>query len=477
MSNIRRPGDRVVRRRVRPTQVITIPEPRARPSVPDPRRNARYFVAGLLVVMTIGAALLTTPWASRSGESTPAIDAIFTAVSAVSVTGLVTVDTADHWNGLGQVIILILIQIGGLGFMVGASLVLRVLQRQQATLRGSLLMQEGSPTLSLREAVELSGRIVRFTFIAEAAGALLLTLRFQRDMPLSEALWNGVFHAVSAFCNAGFDICGNFASMTGYQTSIGVNVVLMALIQLGALSYIVLADISRKRRWRAFSFETKLVLSMHGTLVLVTTLLFLVAEWQESLANTPVWARPMAALFQSVSARTAGYATVGFDAVTVETLFVFIGVMFVGGASGSTAGGVKLTTIGVLSAAVLSALRGQMEPHLYGRRVGTAVIFRALSVVAVMFIAHFLVSVGLMVVEDITHHDTSPIALLFEAMSALATVGLSTGITPQLADPSKIILCLAMLLGRLGPLTAVYALQRRQHTVTYRFPATHVNLG
>jgi trk system potassium uptake protein TrkH len=477
MSSTRRPGDRVVRRRVRPTQVITVPEPRARPPVPNPRRNARYFVAGLLAVVAVGAILLTTTWTTRSGEHTPILDAAFIAVSAVSVTGLVTVDTADHWNGLGQAVILTLIQIGGLGFMVGTSLVLRVLQRQQASLRGALVLQEGAPTLSLREAVELSGRIVRFTFAAEAVGALLLTLRFSRDMPFAEALWQGVFHAVSAFCNAGFDVRGGFASMTAYQTSVWVNVVLMTLIQLGALSYIVLADINRKRRWSAFTFETKLVLTMHGGLVLVTMLLFLVAEWQEALADTPVWARPLAALFQSVTARTAGFATVGFDAVSVETLFVFIGVMFIGGASGSTAGGVKLSTMGVLAAAVLSALRGQQEPHLFGRRVGTAVIFRALSVVAVMFVAHFLVSVGLMLFEDIAHHEMTPIALLFEAMSALATVGLSTGITPQLSDPSKVVLCLAMLLGRLGPLTAVYALQRRQHAVLYRFPAAYVHMG
>jgi trk system potassium uptake protein len=354
---------------------------------------------------------------------------------------------------------------------------LRALQRAQSSLRGALLLHDGAPTLSLREAVELSGRIVRFTVIVEAIGALLLTIRFSADMPVREAVWQGVFHAISAFCNAGFDLRGGFASMSEYQTSLWMNAVLMGLIQLGALSYIVFADINRTRRWRRLTFETKLILSLHGTLVMIAAALFLAMEWSQSLAETPAWARPMTALFHSVSARTAGFATISFDSLTGFTLFLYIGIMFVGGASGSTAGGVKLATVGVVMAATLSAIRGQMEPHLFGRRIGIPVIFRALSVIAVMFTVHFAVSVGLMLVEDITHHTMSPISLMFEAMSALATVGLSTGITPDLADPSKAILCVTMLFGRLGPLTAVYALQRRQSDVRYRFPASGVNIG
>ncbi|HUG15450.1 MAG TPA: potassium transporter TrkG [Thermomicrobiales bacterium] len=454
-----------------------MPQPTARRPTPSARRNARIFVAGLLVVVCAGALLLATPWTTRSGDATPPVDAVFTAVSAVSVTGLVTVETAEHWNFGGQVVILALIQIGGLGFMVGTSLVLRVLQRSQSSLRGALLLQDGSPTLSLREAVELSGRIVRFTLVAEAMGTLFLALRFSRDMPAHDAIWQGTFHSISAFCNAGFDLRGGYESMIGYQTSLWVNAVLMTLIQLGALSFIVLADVGKSWRWRRLAFETKLVLALHGALLAVAALLFLAMEWNQALESTPAWAKPMAALFQSVSARTAGFATVGFDSVTGFTLFFYIGVMFIGGASGSTAGGVKLATAGVVFAAIQSAFRGQMEPHLFGRRVGAPVIMRALSVIVVMFAAHFVVSIGLMVVEDITHHSTSPIALMFEAMSALATVGLSTGVTPDLAVASKLILCGAMLFGRLGPLTVVYALQRRQRIVNYRFPAAQVNFG
>lgn len=477
MSTHRRPGDRVVRRRVRPTQVLTIPEPPTPARIPSARRSARIFVVGLLAVVLAGTLALASPWTTRSGDSTPHIDALFTAVSAVAVTGLVTVDTADHWNMRGQVVILALIQLGGLGFMVGASLILRVLQRTQTSLRQSMLLQDGSPALTLREAVELSGRIVRFTLIIEAIGALLLTLRFSADMPVRMALWQGTFHSISAFCNAGFDVRGRFESMTDYQTSLWVNAVLMALIQLGALSYIVFADINRARRWRRLAFETKLVLTLHGALVAGGAVMLLAVEWSNALGGTPTWAKPLTALFQSVSARTAGFATIGFDSVSGFTLFLYIGIMFIGGASGSTAGGVKLATAGVVMAATLSALRGQVEPQLFGRRVGTPVIFRALSVMCLMFVAHFLVAVSLMLIEDVTHHATSPQALMFEAMSALATVGLSTGITPDLAPASKAILCVAMVFGRLGPLTAVYALQRGQDAVRYRFPTAHVNIG
>lgn len=477
MNTQRRPGDRVVRRRVRPTQVLIIPEPDIRPRVPTARKNARLFFAGLLVVVASGWLLLAMPFTTRSDEATPPIDALFTAVSAVSVTGLVTVDTAEHWNRSGQLIILLLIQIGGLGFMVGASLVLRVLQGGQTGLHDALLLQDGSPTLSLREATELSGKIIRFTFITEGIGAVLLTLRFAKDMPFQDAAWQGVFHSISAFCNAGFDVRGGFESMSDYQTSLWINAVLMALIQLGALSYIVFADVAHARNWRKLTFETRLVLSLHGSLVLLAGTLFLAMEWTQALADTPTWARPLTALFHSVSARTAGFATVSFSDLTGFTLFLLIGVMFVGGASGSTAGGVKLATVGVVIAATISTLRGQVEPQLFKRRLGVPVILRALSVICVMFTAHFFVSIGLMLAEDITHHEMAPVALMFEAMSALATVGLSTGITPSLSEGSKLILCGAMLLGRLGPLTAVYALQRRQKIVKYRYPLTHISIG
>jgi trk system potassium uptake protein TrkH len=319
---------------------------------------------------------------------------------------------------------------------------------------------------------------VVFTFATEAAGAAVLTLRFWQDMPLSEALWFGVFHAASAFCNAGFDLQGGFASLVPYQGSIVVNAAVILLIQAGALSYVVLADVATRRRWAALAVDSKLVLIANGVLLLAGAIAFLAAEWGRSLGQTAWEARPLAALFQSVAARTAGFATVNFAEVHHVTLFLWMALMLVGGASGSTSGGVKLTTVGVVAAAVVSTLRGREEPQLFGYRVPTPLVFRAMAVIALMVVVHFAATALLATAEALFGGaEVGFIALMFEAMSALATVGLSTGITPSLTTAGKLVLCAAMFFGRLGPLTVAYALQRRQRPARYRFPAAAVRIG
>jgi trk system potassium uptake protein TrkH len=468
----------VLRRRIREPVIIELPPPPELPELPHPRRHARTFILSLAAIVAIGAALLATPWTTRSGTATHPVDALFTAVSATAVTGLVTVDTATHWNGFGQAVILLLIQVGGLGFMVGASIVLQALRRGTTRLSDLLLVKEGGPELSLREAVVLSRHIVIFTLATESVGALALTVAFWGELPFPQALWHGVFHAVSAFCNAGFDLQGNFVSLTPYQSSLVVNLVIMALIQAGSLSYMVLADVVRTRRWADFALDTKLVLILNAMLIAGAAITFLGAEWGRALADVPPAYRPLAALFQSISARTAGFATVDFSNLHLVTLFVWIGVMLVGGASGSTAGGVKLTTLGVIAIAVVSSLRGQEEPQIFGRRIPTAMIFRAMAVVTLMMTVHFVATALLAVTEDVWgREDLSFIAMMFETMSALATVGLSTGITPSLTDPGKLVLCVVMFFGRLGPLTAAYALQRRQRPARYRFPVAQLRIG
>jgi trk system potassium uptake protein TrkH len=450
--------------------------PNAPPKVHGGGHYARRFVATLAALILSGTALLMLPWATESGEATPPVDAFFTAVSAVCVTGLVTLDTGSHWSFAGEAIILLLFQIGGLGFMVGASLVLLVLRREVG-LRESLLMQAGGPTLSLREAIDLSGRIVRFTFVLEGIGAVLLTARFLMDMPLGPALWKGIFYSVSSFCNAGFDLEGGFVSLTPYRTSLLVNAVVMVLIQAGALSYIVFSDVATKRNWRQLSLDTKLVLVVNGVLLLTGAFVVLGVEWDSALAETPLWARPIVALFQS-TARTAGFSTVDFGLFHMGTLFVWLVLMGIGGASGSVAGGVKMTTVGVLGAAVGSTLRGQIEPQIFGRRLPVSLVFRAMAVIILFVVLHFVATLVLVLVQTLAHEGSeSFIALMFEAMSALATVGLSTGVTPDLSEAGKLVLCATMFIGRLGPLTATYALQRRQHQPRYRFPETAVRIG
>ena len=311
-----------------------------------------------------------------------------------------------------------------------------------------------------------------FTFAVEAAGAAVLALRFRQDMPLSEAIWYGMFNSVTAFCNAGF------VSLIPYQESLVVNGAIMLLIQAGTLSYIVLADVAVRRRWARLALDTKLVLIANGILLAGGAAAFLAVEWGRSLAPISPTARPLAALFQSVSARSAGFATVDFAEVHQVTLFIWVAVMLAGGAAGSTAGGVKLATIGVVVAAVVSTLRGQEETQLFGRRVPTPVVFRAMAVIAVMLAVHFVATAALAATEAIAGgQEFGFIALMFETMSALATVGASTGITPDLSTAGKLVLCATMFFGRLGPLTVAYALQRRQRPARYRFPASAVRIG
>jgi trk system potassium uptake protein TrkH len=431
-----------------------------------------------VLIILGGTALLASPWTTESGRTTPLIDAFFTAVSAVAVTGLVTVDTATHWNFFGEAVILVLIQIGGLGFMVGASIVLQVLRRGTSRLSDVLLLRESAPTLSLRDAVVLSRRIAIFTVVTEATGALVLTLRFWQDLPLPEALWSGIFHAVSAFCNAGFDMQGGFLSLVPYHDSLAVNGAIILLVQLGGLSYIALADVASCRRWSRLSVDSKLILLVNGVLLLLGTVAFLAIEWDRTLQDTPDGVRPLVALFQSVSARTAGFATVNFGEVKPETLFIWMALMFIGGASGSTAGGVKLATVGVIAVALLSTAQGREESQLFGRRVPVRIVFQAMTLVAIMLSVHFVATALLAANQEwFDEESVSFVSIMFEAMSALATVGLSTGITPSLETSSKLILCALMFLGRVGPLTVVFALQQRRRAVRLRFAAASVRIG
>lgn len=476
----RRPGDRVVRRRFKASRTIELPHALERQVVPNPRRHAKLFSLGLIAVIVVATILLALPVSSRSGDSTPIVDAFFTAVSAFCVTGLIVVDTQTHWSFVGQVVILVLMQAGGLGFMVGASLVLRVLQRGATTgLRETLLLQDGAPTLSLREAASLSGRITRFTLIVEAIGAAILFLYFAiaADKPVHIALWHGIFHSISAFCNAGFDLQGQYSSLIGYRSSIIVNLTILVLVQAGALSFMFFADINAKRRWRTLALESKIIMVANAIVAAVGAGIFLAAEWNQTLASIPVIERPLVALFQGAAGRTAGFATINFADLTTITLFSWVAIMFIGGASASTAGGVKLTTVGVIGLAVVSTIRGQQEPQVFGRRIPTPLVFRAMAVVTLMFLAHFVATLALTITQHYTAGDFTFLALMFETMSAIATVGLSTGITPLLSDPAKLILCVTMIFGRLGPLTVVYALQIRQHAVRYRFPEEPVRIG
>jgi trk system potassium uptake protein TrkH len=478
METRRGPRDPLVRRRPRQQQIIELPPPRERPKPPDSGRHGKLFALGLFGMSVLGTFLLALPFTTESGRRSPFVDALFTAISAVTGTGLSVFDTQEQWNLAGEFVLLILIQAGGLGFIVGASLVLQALRRGQTRLSDQVLIQASDPSIALRDTGHLVNRIVKFVFITEALGAIVLTIGYLQTEPFHRAAWYGVFHSVSAFCNAGFDLEGSGITMTEHSGSYLFNGAMMVLIQAGALSYLVLSDVFYRRKWDRFSLDTKLVLSGHFLLVFGGAFLFAVAEWNQTLAALPSEHRPMAALFQSVAARSAGFATVPLDNLHSVTLFTWIAIMLVGGASGSASGGAKISTVAVIVAAVVSTLRGHDEPTAFGRRIAVPLVFRALAVIVLLMIVHFVTTLLLVATEDVFSNREFPfIDVMFEAMSAVATAGISTGITGDLASASKIVLCVAMFIGRLGPLTAVFALQRKQQPRRYRLPESPVRIG
>ncbi len=474
-----RPGDRVVRRRLNARREIELPLPAERAAGPRHTEfHAKAFVGAVAAIMVIGGLLLTLPFVTRSGNATHLVDALFISASAVSVTGLVTLDTATHWNFGGQLVILILMQIGGISFTVGAGIALRLLSLGgRQSLRNAMMMLDGELTLPLHEAASLTRRVILFTFVVEGIGALALFVHFLGDEPVHMAFWRSIFTSVSAFNNGGFDIQGDFQSFTAYSGSVWINVVLIVLITLGTISYIVVADVVQARGWRKMSPYTKLVMLVHGALIGIGFVTFLGAEWNGAMSEMPAVDRPMGALFQSISARSAGIATADFGAVSTFTDFVYVALMGVGGASGSPAGGVRIATLGVIAVAVVSIVRGSSEPELFNRSLPVDVVLRAMVVIVVFFVGHFVAAAALAGTEHLYGTQPAFIDVLFESMSAIATVGFSTGLTTELSSQGKIVVTLSMFVGRLGPLLTVYALQARQYEKRYRLPKTTVHIG
>ena len=418
----------------------------------------------------------------RSGERTPLIDAFFTSVSASSVAGLSVVDPLDYWNWWGQLILLALVQIGGLGFTVGASILLQMLRHKAGayTLRDELLLKDGSPALSVQETVSLADRIIRFTMIAEAAGAMLLAAWFLAvaGQKPRDALWHGLFYAITAFCNAGFDLTSRMSASHSLVGDVWTNIVLIVLMQVGALSFIVLADGRQERNWRNLALDSKLVLGLNGVLLGSGTLVFLAAEWGGALAGDAAGTKLLASLFQSAAARSAGFTTVDWSHAHPLTLFFWLGLMFVGGAPARP-------PAACASAPSLSCWPPPYRPSAairsrrsWGRRIAPPIVFRAVTVIALFLLIFGVGTAALAVAEQhLAHRSTGMIDLMFEAMSALATVGVSTGITPALSVLGKLTLCALMLVGRLGPLVTVYALQRRQRPERFRYREESVRIG
>lgn len=422
-----------------------------------PDHAARVLISFFLLVIFLGSVLLSLPVSSRNGESCGAMTAVFTATSATCVTGLSLVDSYSQWSAFGQVVLLGLIQIGGLGYMAFVS-VFYFLLRRRIGLRERLVLQQAMALDELKGVVRLVRLMLAGTFLVEGTGALILTLRFLMEYPLKKALWLGVFHAVSAFCNAGFDILGFItpgASLVAYRGDVAINLTLTALIVIGGLGFFVWNDLLMLRQKNhRLSVHTRLVLWTTAILLVGGTLAILTLEWNNpaTLGGLPVGKKILAAFFQSGTTRTAGFAAVDQGSLTGSGKLVSMLLMLVGGSSGSTAGGIKTVSVALLFLMSYSVLRNHKETVLFGRRIPQQQMASAASIA-------LLVS-GLGLMGGMILSATNGFALsdcLYESISAICTVGLSTGITAGLNLGSKILLIVYMFFGRVGIMTISFA--------------------
>lgn len=426
------------------------------------------------VLIAIGTALLLLPVAHEGSGFTPFIDALFTAASAVTVTGLVIQETSTYWTRAGQVMILGMMFVGGLGFMTIATFLL-ILIGQRVTLSQRLLVKESLGVDHMGGLVRLTMGIVLVAVVIQIAGFVALVVRFSFLYPPAEAVWQAVFHAVSGFNNAGFIALTEEDALTHFRSDGVVLGTIGTLIVLGAISFWVLVDIVRVRRFSLFALTTKLVLVLTTTLVVVGTVVFLASEYMNpgTLGPLPVGQKLSTSVFESISGRTAGFTTVNYNETTQHTNFFLTALMFIGGASGSVAGGIKINTMAVVMAAVLSTLRGRTNTVAFGREIPQLVVQRAMVVGAVS--TTFVFMVAMLLTFSQTGFDF--IDLLFEAMSAFGTVGLSTGLTAEISIWGQAIIVGTMFIGRLGPLAIGLAMAQRAGVDLYRYPSERVTIA
>ncbi|MEC0247552.1 TrkH family potassium uptake protein [Paenibacillus chitinolyticus] len=437
----------------------------------------QILVLGFALIILIGSGLLMLPVSSTDGMPLPFIDALFTATSATCVTGLVVVDTGSHFTMFGQIVIISLIQIGGLGFMSMATLFAFIL-RKKISLRERLLLQEALNQGSMEGIVRLFRKVLIYSLSIEGIAAVLFTARWSVDLGFPKGLYYGIWHAVSFFNNAGFDlfgpITGPFSSLTAYADDFITNVVTMALIVLGGIGFIVMSDVMDYRKTKRLSLHSKVVLSATSILIVTGALVIFIFEYSNSktLGSLDFGGKILASFFQSVTPRTAGANTLDLASLRQATQFFMIILMFIGASPGSTGGGIKTTTFTMLVGAIVAMVRGKEDIVFFRNRLGKERILKAITLT--MF-ALFLVIFVTMLLSTTEDHEF--LMILYEVTSAFGTVGLTLGLTTKLTAFGKVMIVLTMFAGRLGPLTLAYALQPKAEKELYRYPEGKITIG
>ncbi len=437
----------------------------------------KLILGGYCLIILIGTILLALPVATRGPGGSDITDCFFTATSATCVTGLIRFDTATHWTVFGQLVIISLIQIGGVGFMT-VTIVVMAFTKQKIGLNQRVIMQNSISAPQIGGIVRMSRFIVLGTFLVEAVGAALLAVDFIPRFGLAKGAYYSFFHSISAFCNAGFDLMGSetgpYSSLTGLEGNWYVNLIIMLLIFLGGLGFFVWHDILSKRmKLKRLNLQSKMVLSISISLVLIGALvIFLLENGQPMFEGMNLSQKLAASFFQSVSARTAGFNTTDLSVMTESGKFVMILLMFIGGSTGSTAGGIKTTTFWVLCISVVTTFRRKKNVEAFGRRMEEGITRTASCVFMTYLLLTTSSAVLLSAIEKVPM-----VTALFETVSAMATVGLSFGLTPTVGMFSKLLLAFLMLCGRVGSITMLLAFSSEKRVTNSRLPLDKVQVG
>jgi len=438
----------------------------------------RILALGFAAVILIGAILLTLPISAQDGKATSFIDSLFTSTSAVCVTGLVTLDTGTHWTYFGKTVIICLIQTGGLGFMAIATLFSLIIGKR-ITLKERLVMQEAMNSFSLQGLVKTSKYILTFTFLVEGTAALIMSTVFIPDYGWVKGIYYSIFHAISAFCIAGFDVLGvpgkEFGSITAYADNPVIILVIGCLIIIGGLGFFVWQEIYYTKNLKRLSLHSKLAITVTAMLVVGGAILFFLLENNNpgTIKNMSMKGKLLSSFFASVTPRTAGFNSISTTDMTTAGRFLTIILMFIGGSPGSTAGGIKTVTFGMLVMTVVSVIKGREDTEIFQRRIGKDTVYKGF---AITVIALALVLTVTMILS-ITEVGKTFEALLYETTSAFGTVGLTIGVTPTLSRIGRLLISFTMYCGRVGPLTLAIAFANKGMASSIKYPEDKILVG
>lgn len=434
----------------------------------------QILALGFALVIFTGAVLLTLPIASADGTITNFIDSLFTSTSAVCVTGLVTVDTGTHWSYFGKTVIMLLIEIGGLGFMSFATL-FALLLGKKITLRERLVLQEAMNTFNIQGLVKMAKYVLVFTFSVQIIGALLLSTQFIPDYGLGKGIYFSIFHAVSGFCNAGFDLIGNFSSLTSYAENPVIILTIASLIVIGGLGFSVWLEIYNYRGVKKLSLHARVAIIMTLSLIVGGAILMFLFEFNNpgTMKNMSFKGKILSSIFASVTPRTAGFNSISTADMSMAGRFLTIILMFIGGSPGSTAGGIKTTTAAILLMTIVSVIRGREDTEISKKKIPKDLVYKAF---ALSTLAMTLV-IGVTMILSITEVGATFEYILYEVTSAFGTVGITLGLTTKLSFIGKILIILTMYCGRVGPMTVILALANKKSSSSIKYPEDKILVG